>query len=81
MNPRFKPGDRVRMRQIDRGRKNSWVPAGQHGTVVDQSRIPLVEWDNHFSFMEHGNLWCALDEQLEHAEPLNIDGDTRRKEW
>ena len=52
MVPKFKYGDRVVAVN-----ENNWVPVGTVGTVVEDSVVPFVEWDN-------GNVYCLRESEM-----------------
>lgn len=55
--PKFKYGDRVVAVN-----ENNWVPVGTVGTVVEDSVVPFVEWDN-------GNVYCLRESEMKLYSP------------
>ena len=64
--PKFKYGDRVVAVN-----KNNWVPVGTVGTVVEDSVVPFVEWDN-------GNVYCLRESEMKLYSPAIKKGDRIR---
>lgn len=65
--PKFKTGDRVRLRNADAEAQRGLLVVGDVGTVLERSGIPYVKWDR--AGVGCNQVWAVLQENIELVRP------------